>query len=275
MSLQGIRVGVPASRRAAETARLIQRHGGEAVVGPVMVEVPEDAEVLRPVTEEILGAGLTHSVHLTGVGTRMWFEAAEAVGLLDDLLGLLRAITVVARGPKSAKALREWDLEPAWMPTGERSSEIAERLSTELSQGDVVAVQLYGRPVPHLSDALARARARVIEVAPYRWGLPEDTSGAEDLVREIVAGRVQAMVVTSAPQVDLLLEVAGRLGSSEALREALRERVFCAAVGEVAAEGLTSSGAEPDLVAEPARMGALVRELAAARDGILAKAGEQ
>lgn len=271
--LDGIRVGVPASRQAQATSRLIARHGGEAVVGSVMTEIPEPPEALRDVTREVTSRGPGFSVHLTGVGTRYWFDAAHELGLLDRLVGVLREATVIARGPKTAKALRERELEPAWMPSGERSSEIVEWLDGRVGPLDTVALQCYGRPLPEVVAPIEAAGARVIEVTPYRWGLPEDTAEAERLVREVVDGSVQAMVVTSAPQIQLLFELAERLGSAEELRDAIRERVFVGAVGEVAAGGVEDVGCRADLVAEPARLGALVRELAAATDEILRKAG--
>lgn len=273
--LDGIRVGVPASRQAEATSRLVVRHGGEAVVGPVMTEIPEPAETLRDATREVTSGGPGFSVHLTGVGTRYWFDAAAELGLLDQLLDALREATLVARGPKTAKALRERELEPAWMPSGERSTEIVEWLDGRVGPLDTVALQRYGRLVPEVVAPIEAAGARVIEVAPYRWGLPEDTAEAEGLVRELVDGDVQAMIVTSAPQIQLLFELAERLGSADELRDAVRERVFVGAVGEVAAGGVQDVGCEADLVADPARMGALVRDLAAAREEILGKAGRR
>lgn len=270
--LEGIRVGAPSSRRAEAISRLISRHGGEAVVGPVMTEIPEPPDAMRDVTREVTSRGPGFSVHLTGVGTRYWFDAAAELGLLDQVLGVLREAVVVARGPKTAKALRERELEPAWMPSGERSSEIVEWLDGRVGHLDTVVLQRYGRPVPDVVAPIEAAGATVIEVAPYRWGLPEDTSGAEELIREVLDGRVQAMVVTSAPQVHLLFELAERLDVVGDLRETIRERVFVGAVGEVAAGGVGDVGCRADLVAEPARMGALVRELADAREAILEKA---
>lgn len=271
--LDGIRVGVPASRQAEAASRLIARHGGEAIVGPVMTEIPESPEVLRDVTREVTSREPGFSVHLTGVGTRYWFDAAEELELLEQLLGVLGEATIVARGPKTAKALRERELEPTWMPSGERSADIVEWLQGRVGPLDTVALQRYGRPIPEVVAPIEAAGAHVIEVAPYRWGLPEDTAEAEDLVRRIVDGDVQAMIVTSAPQIQLLFELAERLGSATELRDAIRARVFVGAVGEVAASGVQDVGCRADLVADPARMGALVRDLAASRDEILGKAG--
>src|SRR5216684_2065191 len=83
LPLSGIRVAVPATRRAVEAEALIQRWGGTCLVGPLLEEVPvQDEGPLRAATEEILAAPATWSLHLTGVGTRRWFGgAADTVSI--------------------------------------------------------------------------------------------------------------------------------------------------------------------------------------------------
>ena len=58
------------------------------------------------------------------------------------------------------------------------------------------------------------------------------------------------------------------------LRRSLNERIFTAAVGEVSRGGLEREGEPVDFVADPARLGALIRGLAASSDRIRAKSGE-
>ena len=277
LPLAGLRVAVPASRRAAETEALIARWGGTSLVGPILDEVPvPDEAPMRHATERIIAAPAGWSVHLTGVGTRRWFAAAAGWGMLDDLLAVLTAATVVARGPKSAKALDEQGLQPAWTPSTETSTEIAGWLGPQVGPGDTVAVQLYGEPVPALTGSIAARGAEVVEVVPYHWSLPLDAdrrAAAEAVVRAIAAAEVQALVVTSAVQAANLFAVARALGLAEALTSTLADRVFTAAVGEVSAGGLRSEGVPVDYVADPARLGALIRGLASSSEKIRAKAG--
>jgi uroporphyrinogen-III synthase len=275
-SLAGITVAVPATRRGAETAALVRRWGGEPLVAPLLEEVPvADEGPLRAATEGVIAAGLAWSVHLTGVGTRRWFERAGAWGLLPPLLDRLRAARLVPRGQKARAALAHWGLEPAWLPDGETSAEIAGWLAPQLNGGETVAVQLSGEPAPALTGALRARGAAVVEVAPYRWELPTDPAEracAEALVTALAAGGAQALAITSAVQATHLFAVARSLGIEAALRAALIGQVFTAAVGEVARQGLEHEGVPLDLVANPPRMGALIRALAGAADRIRAKA---
>ncbi len=274
LGLSGIRVALPAARRAKETAALVKRWGGIPIIGPVLREVPvEDDSDLREATEEAATRGMAWSVHLTGVGTRRWFASAQAWGLSEALLDSLRRARIVARGPKAAAALKEHGLEPFWMPKVETSEEIAAWLVPQLGPGEAVALQVYGEEPPALMDALVESGARVIEVAPYRWALPEDRAPGHRLVTVLASGEAQALVITSAPQARHLFLLAGDLRLEEELRLALKERVFVASVGTVASRGLAQEGVEADLVATPPRLGALFRALAGAREAILQKAG--
>jgi len=269
-------VAVPASRRAAETEALIARWGGTSLVGPILDEVPvADDGPLRDATSRVISAPATWSVHLTGVGTRRWFGRAADWGVLDDLLAVLKAAHVVARGPKSTQALSEYGLAPEWIPPGETSTEIAGWLGPQVGLGDTVAVQLYGEPVPALTGSLTTRGAAVVEIVPYRWSLPLDPARratAEGVVAAIANGEVQALVVTSAVQAANLFAVARELGLADRLRQTLADRVFIAAVGEVSAGGLRHEGVAVDYVAQPARLGALIRGVASSSQKIRAKA---
>ncbi|MDQ4148942.1 MAG: uroporphyrinogen-III synthase [Actinomycetota bacterium] len=273
--LQGIVVGVPAARRARETAQLVQRWGGDPLVGPTVQEVPvPDDEPLRTATEEVIRAPVRWAVFLTGVGTRRWMAAVEALGLREPLLEVLRAATLIPRGAKASAALKHYGLEPAWTPESETSAEIAEWLSERVRPGDATALQRHGELVPRLKASLEAAGARVIEVAPYRWELPDDLAPAERLVRALVAGDVHALVITSAPQVHHLFMIAEQMGDAGDLLRALSGRVFLASVGSVASSALEERGLKPDLVADPPRLGALMRALASRRSEVLRKSGD-
>jgi uroporphyrinogen-III synthase len=270
--LDGLVVGIPAARMADETAALVRRWGGTPLVGPAVEEVPVgDDPDLHEATLAVLAATPAWSVHLTGVGTRRWFDQAQAWGLLPALLDTLQDAAIIARGGKAGRALKERDLAPAWTPEGETSVEIAAWLGPRVQPGQTVALQRHGEAPARLSAALTGAGARLIDVVTYHWALPTDRGPAEQLVGALAGGGAHALVLTSAPQARHLFILARELGVEEKLRTALATRVFVGAVGEVAAEGMRAEAVEPDLVAIPARMGSLLRSLAAAREGILAK----
>src|ERR687891_843258 len=172
--LEGLVVGIPAARRAEETAVLVRRWGGTALIGPTVEERPvEDDGPLHAATREVLTAPAAWSVHLTGVGTRRWFERARTWGLLPQLLDVLRRARVVARGGKARRALGEHGLDTDWSPPAETSAEIAAWLAPQVVPDETVALQRHGEPSRVLTEALTTAGARLVEVVTYRWSLPD------------------------------------------------------------------------------------------------------
>src|ERR1035441_10370493 len=109
MAFHGLRVLALGSRRAVEMAELIRKQGGDPFVAPSMREVPLAAdEAAQGFAERLYAGEFDMMVLLTGVGTRQ----------LSRLLGpgfsqALRGLTLAARGPKPAAALREMGLAPA------------------------------------------------------------------------------------------------------------------------------------------------------------------
>src|SRR5687768_2153419 len=96
------------SRRAAEMASLIERHGGVPVKAPTMREIAiTENEAARAFARELAQGGYDIVVLMTGVGVRALLEEiAPELGREDFARALGRA-TVIARGPKPAAVLRE------------------------------------------------------------------------------------------------------------------------------------------------------------------------
>ena len=102
----------------------------------------------------------------------------------------------------------------------------------------------------------------MLEIPLYEWALPEDQEPLVQLVRDLVAGRIDVMAFTSSPQVTHLFAVADRLGLREDLTRALRDRVPVAVIGPVARSTLAEHGITPRIEPAKGTMGALVHAIA-------------
>jgi uroporphyrinogen-III synthase len=176
---------------------------------------------------------------------------------------VLAECTVVCRGPKPVAVLKREGL-PVHIraePPHTTTELLAALDAVTVDQRDVVYVHDGGalRIVP---EALAGRGARVAEIQPYEWALPENLDPLRELVHLIIAGGVDAVAITTQVQARNLFAVASALGAVEALREALRERVVVAAVGPTCARALAELGAPPHVVPGQAKMGPLVMALA-------------
>jgi len=257
--LAGYTIGVTGDRRWQEQAELLRRRGATVRHGPVMrTGRLHDAEATRSATVEALAGPIDVIVLTTGIGTRSWFSVAESAGLDDGLRAAAAGATVVARGPKARSAAIGNGLDVDWQAPGETSAEIVEHLGRLGVAGRRVVVQRDGGDGRLLADAVAGLGADVIDVAVYRWDLPEDCGPAVRLLETAAAGHLHALTFTCAYAVGSAFRLSPH---PAALRDALCGPVRPVAVGPVTAAALRTHGVEA--VVEPAlhRLGAMVRAL--------------
>jgi uroporphyrinogen-III synthase len=174
----------------------------------------------------------------------------------------LRQATLVCRGPKPTAAVKRHGLTPDIVPAKPFTTpELVAALEGVDLQGRTVAVAHYGERNAALDAALSARGARVTDVCPYEWALPENIEPLENLARNAV-GLVDAMAFTSQVQVRNLFAVARRLGVADRLKAAMNEDIIVATVGPVCADALKEVGVTPDVQPAEPKMGPLLRALA-------------
>ncbi|MEU5089744.1 uroporphyrinogen-III synthase [Streptomyces sp. NPDC021356] len=259
--LAGFTVGVTAARRADELGALLQRRGASVVHAPALRIVPlsDDGELLAA-TKEIIGRAPDTVVATTAIGFRGWVEAADGWGLGEALLGRLRGVELLARGPKVKGAIRAAGLTEEWSPSSESLAEVLDRLLEQGVDGRRVAVQLHGEPLPGFVEALRAGGAEVVPVPVYRWLPPEDPGPLDRLLDAAVSGGLDALTFTSAPAAASLLSRAEERGLLTELLAALAHDVLPACVGPVTAVPLQAHGVDT-VQPERFRLGPLVQLL--------------
>jgi uroporphyrinogen-III synthase len=121
-------------------------------------------------------------------------------------------------------------------------------------------VQRYGAANERLRDALQARGATVREIATYRWGLPQNLQPLRDLLNALYASQVDAVVFTSAVQVQNLYTVAAAEGRGTTLAARLNA-TFVASIGPVCSRALEKHGIKASFEANPPKLGPLVEGL--------------
>ena len=246
-----------------ELSRLVEKHGGSPLCVPALREVPAASpEATAELLEDLVQGRHEIVIFMTGMAASLLFEAAELAGRRQELvLGLQRAL-LVARGPKPTAALRGYGVPPSLTAREPfTSAELIDALSGLPLEGRRVLLFHYGERGATLAETLRARRALLEERWLYRWLLPEDTSGLERLVTALLAGEVDALVITCQVQFRHLLEVARRLSLSLPLLEALRHEVVVAAMGPTCHALLQLHGVPVHVMPDLPKMGPLVRSL--------------
>lgn len=267
-NFRGMTVAAFESRRAEEMSALISNFGGVPLVATSVREVPlAENPAAFTFAEKLFAGEIDAVICLTGVGTRTLLEVLQTRWARAEIVQAFTRATIVARGPKPVKVLREYDI-PVTIAVPEPNTwrEILQELDESPRgfsfAGSHIAVQEYGISNHRFLDELEQRGAEVMQVPVYRWALPEDLKPLKHAVSEIVAGKVHAALFTNATQAYHLLEVADQVGSRQALLKNINRTVVCS-IGPACTEALLACGIPVDMEPQHPKMGAFVHEAAA------------
>ena len=247
-----------------EMGDLVRRYGGFPRQVPSVRESPLDcADTVAAFLHRLERPEPRVIVFLTGVGATALLREADRQGRLSFLLGSLSRTTLVCRGPKPTLALKRVGLAPT-LSAGDpyTSREVIDALSRiDLNDIEVTLVH-YGERNDALADKLRARGARLNELCLYEWLLPHDTQPMKDLIQDVMAGEVDAIVFTSQIQGRHLLRVAAEMRVAGSFVEALNAKVIVAAVGPICQAALAEAGIRPHVVPDNPKMGPLMIALA-------------
>lgn len=261
----GLRVLSFESRMGAEMARLIQRHNGHAVVVSALREIPiplqDNSAVFRFGVKLILNQ-LDILILMTGVGTKALLEILQTRYPLAEIIDALKKTIIVTRGPKPLAILKTLGVEAnITVPEPNTWHDVIATLDYYRPvQGLKIAIQEYGVSKPDMIQDLQKRGADVFSVPVYRWALPEDTAPLHSAITEVVNGRIDAMVITNAAQVDHVMQLAEQDQKTELFRESCK-KIVVASIGPTASEGLKHYDLPVDFEPSHPKMGVLVKEL--------------
>jgi uroporphyrinogen-III synthase len=246
-----------------ELARLVEKHGGEPICVPAVRESHElDPETASRLIASLADGAYDIAVFMTGVAVSMLFEMGEAIGRRPELVAGLRRVTTVCRGPKPTAALRGFGVLPTVTAREAfTTAEVIDAFADIELRGQRVLLFHYGERSEALAETLVARQAIVDEQWIYRWHLPEDVSGLEQLVKSIVGGSIDALAVTCQIQFRHLFQVAERLGLERDLVRSLDGRVVVAAVGPTCTAILRVHGVRAQVVPDHPKMGPMIVSL--------------
>jgi uroporphyrinogen-III synthase len=260
MRLAGMRFALCGPRRAEDLALILRKQGALPLFRSTLRTVLAEPPVLEAQLRKFAQQGADWVVFTTGAGLEELAKQAEALGLWEAVYAQLKRSKIALRGYKAERALERHGLEAAVEDEDGSIEGLIEALQAHPFAGQRVFIQPYGQPAPRLVRFLREQGAQLEELLLYRH-LPAPEAELERLLEEILAQQLDAVVFTSVPQVEYLLEHARGRERLNALREAFEE-VWALAIGRVTAKPLQEARMR---VWHPQteRIGALVTEFAA------------
>jgi uroporphyrinogen-III synthase len=223
-------------------------HAQDAV--PIAVPAVSEAlylelEEVRRLIDELASARYEVALFMSGGAVSSLFECAQELGRRGDLVSALRSLTIVCRGPNATARLRRFGLYAKVDPSASLTTRSLMRTLQELDLAGKGVLRFNGEPDDQLARNLREQRAKVRETTLGQRRSAKDTAASEALLRMIVGGAVQALVVSCEVQFLHLYQVARRLELARELVYSLRKRVVVAVVGKSARDTLEAHGVRP------------------------------
>jgi uroporphyrinogen-III synthase len=260
--LTGRRIALLESRLGADIATLVKRLGGVPVAAPSVREVRRTDD-LDAFVDGVTRRRFALTVFQTGAGAATLLQEADQAGRLPQVLEGLRATIVACRGPKPLAIMRKNGV-PVQVVTDKphTTRELLQALASVNVEGREVLLVHYGERNATMAAALAARGANLTEVCPYAWALPEDVRPLEAIVRDGIAGTLDAMLFTNQIQCRHLFQIAERLSLTAPLTAKLNADVVVGAVGPVVADALRHAGVTPDVMPASPTMVSLITAVA-------------
>ncbi|WP_315803551.1 uroporphyrinogen-III synthase [Bradyrhizobium sp. SZCCHNS3002] len=246
--LTGNRILILETREEAQFSRLLAEQGADVLQCPMFTI--EDAPDPAPIEAWIRRCNerpFDDLVLMTGEGLRRLMTVARRIGVEAEFIAAIGKARTFTRGPKPGRALRELGLE-AQVTTEKPTSEgVAELLASYDLAGHRLGLQLYpDKDHSALISAIKAGGAEVDPVLPYVYDAKAADANILTAIDEMIAGKVDAIALTSSGQPRRLFDVARAHGVEARLREGLA-RTQIASVGPVVTEELAAHGLTPSI----------------------------
>jgi uroporphyrinogen-III synthase len=109
----------------------------------------------------------------------------------------LHQVRVACRGPKPTAVMRRFGFPVQILPAKPHTTtELLDALALAAEDVQNVGTLLvhYGERSTRLADALRHRGARLEEVCPYEWALPDDLAPIRSVIHDAIDGRLRAML---------------------------------------------------------------------------------
>ncbi|MGE3805849.1 MAG: uroporphyrinogen-III synthase [Gemmataceae bacterium] len=250
MPLEGKTIALAEGRQLEELAAMLENEGATPLRYPMLSIL--DAPAAGPIDawlDELCRDRFALVILMTGEALRRLLGFADRAGKRDAVIAALGRTRTLTRGPKPVKALREINLSPSRVAEAPTTAGVVAALASEELAGKTVGYTLYAEPNEPLDQALRAQDVAPRPVMPYIYAPASDADKVVELIRELDAGKIDATVFTSSPQVDRLFEVAAKHKLDAEVRRGL-EKTCVAAVGPVVADTLKALQVRVDVCPE-------------------------
>lgn len=258
--LNGRTIALLGARKMEELSKIVHNLGGHPLVRSAQGTVYLDDTHLEEDVTRLIEGEFDWIILTTGVGTDLLYKAAVRMEAGARFIEALKKMKIAVRGYKTKNLLKKLGLEPAVSDDDGSMAGLVRNLEGQLFGDEKVALQLHGDPAPLLMNWLDEKQVEYKEILPYEHIAPE-TETMHVLISEILDGKIDAVMFTSAPQPRNLMRFAREQGVENDIINCFKSDVIALAVGKVTAQVISEEGIDRVIYPEDQRMGSAMVEL--------------
>jgi uroporphyrinogen-III synthase len=234
--------------QAEEVGELIRSKGGVPYYIPAIeIKGLSNPEPLQKFIAELYAGNVDYVILMSTNGVKYLFSAAEEVKQTIKLQEGLGKTCVIAVGPKTAEAMKEYNVRVDMVPQKYSSEGLLEALKDTDVTGKVIRIPRTSNASPVLTNQLRSRGVDVEEIYVYESGLPVDEALKTKFYEDLSGGRIDAILFGSGLSAKNIFRMLTEKASMEQLRKILSEKVTLVAIGPTTAESLKELGVKVDV----------------------------
>ena len=193
--------------QCGEMVEILETMGGTAYVSPMIeITAPEGGELTEFIDKTILG-NFDQLVFLSVNSVRCLFEEAQRTNKLEQLIEGINASGILVIGTRTQRELVDHGVKNNVVARIQSTDGVLDALGVEL-KGLHIGLPRSSMANNELSDALKARGAQVDEVTAYISRSPVDRSRAIEFIKDLEAGKIDAVTFTSASTAKNLAKIA-------------------------------------------------------------------
>ena len=193
-SLKGKTVAItrPAGQ-AEEAGELIKAKGGVPYYIPAIeIKGLSNPAPVKKFIAELCAGQVDYVILMSTNGVKYLFSAAEDLKQTRQLHKGLAKSFVIAVGPKTAEAMKDYQVRVDLVPQKYSSEGLLEVLKEKDVKGKKIRIPRTSNATPTLTDTLKAMGADVEEIYVYESGLPVDEKLKDKFYEDLTNGKIDA-----------------------------------------------------------------------------------
>lgn len=235
--------------QAEEAGELIRAKGGVPYYIPAIeIKGLSNPEPMKKFVTELTAETVDYVILMSTNGVKYLFGAAQEINQTRQLYEGLKRACVIAVGPKTAEAMREYNVRVDMMPEKYSSDGLLEALKGTDLKGKKIRIPRTSNATPTLTNQLKAQGADVEEIHIYESGLPVDEELKTKFYTDLTNGHINAILFGSGLSAKNIFRMLTEKASMALLRQTIAQKVTVVAIGPTTAEALRELEIKVDVI---------------------------